>query len=182
VSDLRRPIGGEVMAGLDIGSVVVNYVRSTKQDKDAPVDEGALISGMKEPIAGGERQEDPPRSTTTISVSESELDVHRDVTEPWRRGPSFSSVASLGMLSRARPLEREFGLRVGMSWLPRLLQTYFSRDLHIGALERDDGLSIRLTTGEGGLDPARASAMMADVSAFLAAFVSSGERRISDLM
>jgi hypothetical protein len=69
-----------------------------------------------------------------------------------------------------------------MSRLPRLLQPYFSRDLHVGVLEIDSELSIYATVGEGGLDADRVAAMMADVSSCMAAFATVGDRKVSDLL
>lgn len=181
VSDFRRPVEGKVMSTLGVGNVLVNYVRSSaKHDAVAPVEESMPDSAMKEPVVGA--GQDELRQAETISVSRSELDAHRDDVGPWRREPAFSGSASLNALSKNQPRAREFGVRSGMSRLPRLLQPYFSRDLHVGVVESKEGLSVRLTTAEGGLDPSRAATMMSDIPAFLTMFASGVDRRVSALL
>jgi hypothetical protein len=186
VSDFRRPIQREVLDALEVGSILVNYVRSSRRGApEALATDLGIGRAGSPPSATADlamRQETHADSgwpdESLMTLAQSDVGHRHGVAEPWARRDAFAGAKALSTAGRSS----DGKLRAGMSRLPLRLQPHFTRDLHIGVLEADRGLTVQATTRKGGLDPAGIVAMMSNVVSILDAFGSSENARVSNLI
>ncbi|HEV7690374.1 MAG TPA: condensation domain-containing protein [Hyphomonadaceae bacterium] len=175
VADFRKPIEAEVLERLGVGSVILNYVRRSRRSGD-----DAQSATIERPAEGARPEVSANWSEgAAVSVPSGDIGPAAASTEAWATTDALSATMSLGSPGRERALR---GLRVGMSRLPRQLQSQFSRDLHIGVLESDDRLDIQTTVSDKGIDPARVAEMMTDIVSFLPLLATQGNRKAADLI
>src|SRR5262249_1638301 len=142
VADFRKPAEAEVLDRLEVGSVILNYVRGPHGAGVAPVETGEPQEQNPRPDAAANLSEDD-----IVSVGSGDIGAVRVSGDVLPTAHGAMASMSLGSPGRDAALR---GLRFGMSRLPRQLQSQFSRDLHVGVLESENRLGVRTTISDKG--------------------------------